>query len=153
VRPTRPHALSWPVPAAATRHGRGTRMRTLAHHGFGVAWLEGNERRLAVVRPDQIARWRNELAEEPSSFARDVASILLTELERGQLEAAECYQRFSSMQAGIIRAQLSVAPPLCPACRDEALRRTAERMRLPGTMLPEATPGIPFPKVTPRRRS
>jgi hypothetical protein len=105
-----------------------------------------------MVRPEQIAQWRIQLADEPSSFARDVASVMLTELERAQLEAAESYLRFAGMQAGIIRAQLSGAPA-CAACGDEALRRTEQRMRLSGSMMPEATPGFPIPRVTPKRCS
>jgi len=101
-----------------------------------------------VVRLDQILQWRTQLANEPSSFARDLASVVLVELERAHLEADDSYFRFSAMQAGIIRAQLRGAPPACPTCRDEALRRAEERMRLSGTMLPEATPGVPMPKVT-----
>jgi putative heme degradation protein len=106
-----------------------------------------------VARPEQIMQWRTQLANEPSSFARDLASLVLVELERAQLEAAKAYQRFSAMQAGIIRAQLSVVQPVCAACRDEALRRTEERMRLSGSVLPDATPGFPLPKVTPPRSS
>jgi len=105
-----------------------------------------------MVRPEQIAQWRSQLADEPSSFSRDMASIMLTELERAQLEIAESYLRFAGMQAGIIRAQLS-GPPTCATCSDEALRRTEKRMRLSGSMMPEATPGFPIPGVTPRRCS
>lgn len=77
---------------------------------------------------------------------------MLTELERAQLEPAESYLRFAGTQAGIIRVQLSGAPA-CAACGDEALRRTEERMRLSGSMMPEATPGLPIPRVTPKRCS
>ena len=105
-----------------------------------------------MVRPEQIAQWRIQLADEPSSFARDMASIMLTELERAQLEAAEYYLRFAGNQAGIIRAQLSGAP-MCATCGDEALRRTENRLRLSGSMMPEARPGFPIPGVTPRRYS
>ena len=67
--------------------------------------------------------------DEPSSFARDLAMVLLIELERLQREATDCHKRFAAMHAANIRAQLATSPPQCPACIDAAVVQVAERLR------------------------
>jgi hypothetical protein len=85
-----------------------------------------------VVALEQIEQWRAQLKDEPSSFARDLAHVLMLEFER--LHAAElaCERRFAATQAALIRAQLAKTTE-CSACSDVALRRVEERMRFSGT--------------------
>jgi len=45
-----------------------------------------------VVGLQQLAQWRTQISEEPSSFARDLAMVLLIELERLQREATDALQ-------------------------------------------------------------
>ena len=86
-----------------------------------------------MVGLQQLAQWRTQIFDEPSSFARDLAMVLLIELERLQREATDCHQRFAAMQAANIRAQLATRPPQCPACGDAAALQVAERLRKGGT--------------------
>ena len=83
---------------------------------------------------DQLHQWQIQLADEPLSFARDLATVVLLELERKQRAAAEGQRRFAVMQAALIRAQLATHPPQCTACGDAALVQVAERLRRDGTM-------------------
>jgi len=86
-----------------------------------------------VVELQQLAQWRTQISDEPSSFARDLAMVLLIELERLQREATDCHQRFAAMQSATIRAQLATRPPQCPACGDAAALQVAERLKSSGT--------------------
>ena len=92
------------------------------------------EREGSVPIADQLHQWQIQLADEPLSFARDLATVVLLELERKQRDAAEGHRRFAVMQAALIRAQLATRPPLCRACGDAALVQVAERLRRDGTM-------------------
>jgi hypothetical protein len=86
-----------------------------------------------VVALQQLAQWRTQISGEPSSFTRDLAIILLIELERLQREATDCHQRFAAMQAAVIRAQLATTPPHCRACGDAAVLHVAQRLSVAGT--------------------
>jgi hypothetical protein len=81
-----------------------------------------------VVALDQIEQWRAQLKDEPASFARDLAHVLLLEMER--LHAAElaCERRFAGQQAAAIRARLATTE--CTTCGDVALRRMEEEIRI-----------------------
>jgi len=82
-----------------------------------------------VVERQQLAQWRTQISDEPSSFSRDLAMVLLIELERLQREATDCHQRFAAMQSATIRAQLATRPPQCSACGDAAALRVAEQLK------------------------
>jgi hypothetical protein len=81
-----------------------------------------------VVALEQIEEWRAQLKDDPSSFAKDLAHVLLLELER--LHAAElaCERRFAASHAALIRAHLAIKTE-CSACGDVALRGAEERLR------------------------
>jgi len=81
-----------------------------------------------VIALDQIDQWRAQLKDEPSSFARDLAHVLLVEI--GRLHAAElaCERRFSAQQGAAIRARLATTE--CSTCSDVALRRMEEEIRI-----------------------
>ena len=61
-----------------------------------------------MVALDQVEQWRAQLKDEPCSFARDLANVLLLEIER--LHAAElaCEKRFATQQAAALRTQLAM---------------------------------------------
>ena len=87
-----------------------------------------------MVALQQLAQWRTQISGEPSSFSRDLAMVLLIELERLQREATDCHQRFAAMQAAVIRAQLATTPPHCRACGDAAVLQVAQRLSVAGTV-------------------
>lgn len=108
-----------------------------------------------MVVTDQLHQWQSQLADEPSSFARDLATVVLLELERLQRDAAEGHRRFALMQAALIRPQLAIHPPQCPACGDGAALQVAERLRR-GGMRREARGALPWkspPQLTRGRAS
>jgi hypothetical protein len=86
-----------------------------------------------VVGLEQLGQWRAQLKEEPSSFARDLAHVLLLELERLQAAELACDRRYAATQAALIRAQLATGTE-CQACSDSALRHAGERLKLFGTL-------------------
>ncbi len=92
-----------------------------------------------MIALDQIDQWRAQLKDEPASFARDLAHVLLLEIER--LHAAElaCERRFATQQAEAIRARLAAAT-VCSTCGDAALRQTEEEMRI-SRPRPDQQPG------------
>jgi hypothetical protein len=105
----------------------------MSHFGperiFGPSPRSANWKKEAgVVALDQIEQWRAQLKEEPPSFARDLAHVLLLEIER--LHAAElaCERKFAEKVAAGMRAQLATTTE-CPTCSDAALRRAEETMR------------------------
>jgi hypothetical protein len=85
-----------------------------------------------VVGLEQLDQWRAQLKEEPSTFARDLAQVLLLELQRLQAAELACDRRYAATQAGFIRAQLATGTE-CQACSDSALRHAEERLALVGT--------------------
>ena len=86
-----------------------------------------------MVALQQLAQWRTQICGEPSSFTRDLAMVLLIELERLQREATDCHQRFAAMHAALIRVQLATTPPHCRACGDAAVLHVAQRLSAAGT--------------------
>ena len=81
-----------------------------------------------MVALEQVEQWRAQLKDEPSSFARDLAHVLLLEVERLHVAELVCERRFAATQAALIGAQLATATA-CSACSDVALRRAEERKR------------------------
>jgi hypothetical protein len=97
----------------------------------GVAWglrvsAAPRGERGGMVTVEQLHKWRMQLADDPSSFSRDLAAMLLKEFERMQRDAGEGYRR---AQANLIRAQLATRPPKCTACGDAAALQVAEQLR------------------------
>lgn len=82
-----------------------------------------------VIALDQVEQWRAQLKDEPSSFARDLAHVLLLEIERLYAAELACERRYAANQAATIRAQLA-ATTECTTCSDAALRRAEEGMRI-----------------------
>ena len=82
-----------------------------------------------MVELQQLAQWRTQISDEPLSFSRDLAMVLLIELERLQREATDCYQRL----AATIRTQLATTPPQCPVCGDSAVLAVAQRLSVAST--------------------
>jgi hypothetical protein len=100
-----------------------------------------------VIALDQIDQWRAQLKDEPSSFARDLAHVLLLELER--LHAAElaCERRFAAQQAAAIRARLATTE--CTTCSDVALRRMEEEIRIVRPRTDQQSDGVRATIATP----
>jgi hypothetical protein len=91
-----------------------------------------------VVGHEHVVQWRAQLRVEPSSFARDLANVLLFELEQLQAAVAAGRQGFATTQAAIIRAKLATSVPTCSVCSDAALRDVASRLEATGTAYPRS---------------
>ena len=86
----------------------------------------------AMVGREQIDEWLVQLQDEPSSFAHDLAHVLLHERERLVAAQAAGYRGFAIVQAAMFEAQLASSAPTCSVCGDAAFRQAAERLKTVG---------------------